>query len=48
MAPINKAFESYMRVTHGFRYSLERDIDGNYAREVVKRMFEVYRLYYFK
>ncbi|WP_318390331.1 hypothetical protein [Enterobacter sp.] len=37
-----KAFEWFVRINHGDRYDLTRDVDGNYAREVVKRMFEVW------
>nr|WP_281732598.1 hypothetical protein [Franconibacter sp. IITDAS19] len=39
---IHKSFEWYMRLWHGDRYDLTRDTDGMYAREVVKRMFEVW------
>lgn len=40
---MNKAFECYMRLKHGDRYDLTRDQDGMYCREVVKRMFEIWR-----
>lgn len=39
---MNKGFEFYMRRTHGDRYDLTRDMDGFYARETVRRMFEVW------
>ena len=35
---MNKQFEAMIR-----RYSLERDMEGNYALEIVRRMFEVWR-----
>ncbi|WP_260607780.1 hypothetical protein [Klebsiella sp. 2680] len=37
-----KSFEWYVRTNHGDRYDLSRDCDGFYAREIVKRMFEVW------
>lgn len=40
---MNKSFKVYMRARFGDRYDLTRDQDGHYAREVVKRMFEVWR-----
>lgn len=38
---MNKQFEAMSRRMYGNRYSLERDMEGNYAREIVRRMFEV-------
>ncbi|WP_406943499.1 hypothetical protein [Citrobacter freundii] len=32
-----------MRQRYGSRYDLTRDCDGFYCREVVKRMFDVWR-----
>ena len=40
---MNKAFECWMRQRYGSRYDLTRDSHGYYCREVVKRMFEVWR-----
>ncbi|OTA16060.1 hypothetical protein Xbed_03532 [Xenorhabdus beddingii] len=40
---MNKKFESMIRRLYGNRYSLVRDVEGCYASEVVKRMFEVWR-----
>lgn len=45
---MHKSFEAYMKGTHGNRYNLTIDRDGYYASEVVKRMFEVYQLYWNK
>lgn len=39
---MNKQFEAMIRRMYGSRYSLERDMEGNYAREIVRRMFEVW------
>ncbi|MCG3462727.1 hypothetical protein L7G72_12840 [Xenorhabdus bovienii] len=39
---MNKRFESMVRRLYGDRYSLVRDIEGYYAHETVKRMFEVW------
>ncbi|MDE9545303.1 hypothetical protein [Xenorhabdus bovienii] len=39
---MNHRFESMVRRLYGTRYSLERDIEGYYANETVKRMFEVW------
>ncbi|WP_439040368.1 hypothetical protein ACSJLR_002799 [Serratia bockelmannii] len=39
---MNKAFEPMVRLKYGSRYSLERDLEGYYAREIVRRMFEVW------
>lgn len=35
-------FERYVRLQHGERYSFETDMDGYYAREVTKRMYEIW------
>ncbi|SSN07270.1 Uncharacterised protein [Klebsiella pneumoniae] len=40
---MNKQFEATIRRMYGSRYSLARDMEGNYAREIVRRMFEVWR-----
>lgn len=40
---MNKQFEAMIRHMYGSRYSLDRDMEGNYAREIVRRMFEVWR-----
>lgn len=40
---MNKQFEAMIRRMYGSRYSLERDMEGNYAREIVRRMYEVWR-----
>ena len=40
--PVNKAFEAMVRLKYGSRYGLERDLEGYYAREIVRRMFEVW------
>lgn len=39
---MNKSFEAMMRLKYGNKYDLTRDWDGYYAREIVRRMFEVY------
>ncbi|MEK2481899.1 hypothetical protein AAAA28_01550 [Providencia stuartii] len=39
---MNKKFEALMRRKYGNRYNLTRDIEGYYANETVKRMFEVW------
>ena len=39
---MNKSFEAMMRLKYGNKYDLTRDLDGYYAREIVRRMFEVY------
>lgn len=39
---MNKQFEATIRRMYGCRYSLERDMEGNYAHEIVRRMFEVW------
>lgn len=39
---MNKAFEAMIRLKYGNRYSLELDVEGYYAREIVRRMFEVW------
>lgn len=40
---MHKAFEIWVRQRYGSRYDLTRDCDGFYCREVVKRMFDVWR-----
>ena len=40
---MHKAFEIWVRQRYGIRYDLTRDCDGFYCREVVKRMFDVWR-----
>ncbi|HGU6443532.1 TPA: hypothetical protein ACNABU_004243 [Citrobacter amalonaticus] len=40
---MNKAFEIWVRQRYGNRYDLSRDQEGFYCREVVKRMFDVWR-----
>ncbi|EHO4422342.1 TPA: hypothetical protein ACTAI2_003452 [Salmonella enterica subsp. enterica serovar Oranienburg] len=40
---MNKEFEIWVRQRYGNRYDLTRDDYGFYCREVVKRMFEVWR-----
>lgn len=40
---MNEDFEKWVRGRYGSRYDLARDNDGFYAREVVKRMFDVWR-----
>ncbi|WP_439412963.1 hypothetical protein [Enterobacter ludwigii] len=39
---MHKSFESWVLQQYGTRYNLEQDAHGYYAREVVKRMFEVW------
>ncbi|HAH9408930.1 TPA: hypothetical protein HIP10_000608 [Escherichia coli] len=39
---MHTAFEFWVRKTFGNRYDLNRDVDGFYCREVVKRMFDVW------
>lgn len=40
--PVQLSFEEFMRQQYGDRYDLTIDDYGYYAREVVKRMFEVW------
>ncbi|WP_170913951.1 hypothetical protein [Salmonella enterica] len=40
---MNKEFEIWMRQRYGNRYDLTRDIEGFYCREIVRRMFDVWR-----
>lgn len=40
---MHKAFEIWVHQRYGSRYDLTRDCDGFYFREVVKRMFDVWR-----
>ncbi|MCQ1632912.1 hypothetical protein NOE29_09100 [Escherichia coli] len=40
---MHESFERWVRQRYGNRYDLTRDAHGYYSREVVKRMFEVWR-----
>ncbi|END3472193.1 hypothetical protein ACOIPX_001914 [Salmonella enterica] len=40
---MNKEFEIWVRQRYGNRYDLTTDMDGVYYREIVRRMFEVWR-----
>ncbi|EHL4599681.1 hypothetical protein NXJ56_004407 [Salmonella enterica] len=40
---MNKEFEIWVRQRYGNRYDLLKDREGFYCREVVKRMYEVWR-----
>ncbi|ASA52261.1 hypothetical protein K9D89_001401 [Salmonella enterica] len=40
---MHKSFELWVRRQYGSRYDLTRDDYGFYCREVVKRMYEVWR-----
>ncbi len=40
---MHKAFEIWVHQRYGSRYDLTRDCDGFYCREMVKRMFDVWR-----
>lgn len=39
---MHKAFEMWVRQQCGGRYDLTLDYDGYYAREIVRRMFDVW------
>ena len=39
---MNESLEGFMRKKYGSRYDLSRDMDGLYAREIVRRMFEAF------
>lgn len=39
---MHRAFEAYIRLKYGRRYSLEKDCEGIYVRETVRRMYEVW------
>lgn len=41
---MNKQFERLVRTRCGNRYNLVKDVEGYYANEVVKRMYEFWRL----
>jgi hypothetical protein len=36
------SFDKWMRQQYGERYKLDIDYEGYYAREIVRRMFEVW------
>lgn len=38
----NAEFEMMVRSLHGERYSFEVDQEGFYAREVTRRMYDIY------
>ncbi|EDO3656277.1 TPA: hypothetical protein G9F11_002118 [Salmonella enterica] len=40
---MNKEFEIWMRQRYGNRYDLTRDMEDIYCREIVRRMFDVWR-----
>ncbi|EHD9189845.1 hypothetical protein Q2589_003262 [Salmonella enterica] len=40
---MHKEFEIWMRQRYGNRYDLTRDIEEVYCREIVRRMFDVWR-----
>lgn len=44
---MSSAFESMVRLKYGrlgFQYRLDKDIEGYYVSEIVRRMWEVYRM----
>lgn len=38
----NIEFEYMVKSIHGLRYSFETDQDGYYAREITKRMYDIF------
>lgn len=40
---MHKEFETWVRQRYGYLYDLTRDAEGVYCREIVRRMFDVWR-----
>ncbi|EGR6730095.1 hypothetical protein I7877_001172 [Salmonella enterica] len=40
---MHKEFEAWMRRRYGYLYDLTKDVESVYSREIVRRMFDVWR-----